>query len=55
MLSQQGSDRGKVNESEKRRIQFVIFGGDPAKPFELFSQALNPMVFQGYLFDEGQL
>ena len=42
-LNQQNSDRGKVNESEKRDIQFVISGGDPAKPLELLEKTLNQM------------
>ena len=42
-LNQQNSDSGNVNESEKRRIQFVISGGDSAKPFELLEEAFNQM------------
>ena len=42
-LNQQNRNGGNVNESEKRRIQFVISGGDPAKPFELLEEAFNQM------------
>ena len=42
-LNQQNSDSGNVNASEKRRIQFVISGGDPTKPFELLEEAFNQM------------
>ncbi len=32
-----------INEGEKRRIQFVISGGDPTKPFKLLEEAFNQM------------
>ena len=44
-LNQQNRNSGNVNESEKRRIQFVISGGDSAKPFELLETAFNQMLF----------
>ena len=44
-LNQQNRNGGNVNESEKRRIQFIISGGDPAKPFEFLEETFNQMPF----------
>ena len=44
-LNQQNSDSGNVNEGEKRSIQFVISGGDSAKPFELLEETFSQMPF----------
>ena len=41
MLNQQNSDRSQINKGKKRSIQFVISGGNPAKPFDFLKETLN--------------
>ena len=44
-LNQQNSNRGNINEGGKRSSQFVISGGDSAKPFELLEEIFNQIPF----------
>ena len=45
VLNQQNRDRSQINKGKKRSIQFVISGGNPAKPFDFLKETLNQMAF----------
>ena len=43
VLNQQDSNSGKVDEGEKRDIQFVVSGSNSPKPLDFLKETLNQM------------